>query len=137
MSKSDEIWKCKCCCVSKQSHRGRWAFISTYKHNNFSKYKKINCDQDDLNSESRLVDKFRIKRNIENHEKLIPVKKVKFDEITNKIILEIDEEKQPKKTKSKQYKQLKKISNSEQVQQIIIQKDLIDLRELFGYNKNT
>lgn len=116
----NNIWKCKCGCSSKQSHRSRWSFISRYKKNYSDKYRKIN---NNLENESSLVNKLRIKRNNTNlsQEIMIPVKKVKFDEITKKIIVETEDDK-PEINKSKKIiKSKKNIDN-----------DLIDLRELFN-----
>lgn len=139
MSGCDEVWKCKCGCASKHSHRARWAFISTYKRNYSSKYKKANWDKDDLNTESSLMKKLKIihgKTN-NNQEQYVPVKKVKFDKITNQIVVEIEEpeqskqSKQFKQSKQKKVKQTKKITNG--IKKMMIEKDLIELRELFGY----
>lgn len=130
MSGCNEIWKCKCGCASKHSHKSRWAFISTYKRNYSSKYKKANWDKDDLNTESSLVKKLKIihTNTNNNQEQFIPVKKVKFDEITNQIVVEIEE---PEQSKQKKVKQSKKITNG--IKKMMIEKDLIELRELFGY----
>lgn len=114
MSGCDEVWKCKCGCASKHSHKAHWAFISTYKRNYCSKYKKANWDKDDLNTETSLVKKLKIihANTNNNQEQFIPVKKVKFDEITRQIVVEIEEPEQKKPEK------------------VIIEKDLVELREL-------
>lgn len=130
MSGCDEIWKCKCGCASKHSHKARWAFISTYKRNYSSNYKKDNLDKEDLNTESSLVKKLKIihTRPNDNQEKYVPIKKVKYDEITRQIVLEIEE---PEQVKQKKVKQVKKNTNG--IKKIIIEKDLVELRELLGY----
>lgn len=130
MSGCDEVWKCKCGCVSKYSHKARWAFISTYKRNYSSKYKKANWDEEDLNTESNLVKKLKIihEKTNNNQEQYVPIKKVKFDEITRQIVLEIEEPEQSKQKKAKQSKK-----NTNKIKKMIIEKDLIELRELFGY----
>lgn len=127
MSGCDEIWKCKCGCTSKQSHKSRWAFISTYKRNYSSKYKKANWDKDDLNTESSLVKKLKIihANTNNNQEQFIPVKKVKFDEITRQIVVEIEEPEQHKQKKAKKSK--------DKIKKMIIEKELVELRELFRY----
>lgn len=130
MSGYDNVWKCKCGCMSKKSHRARWAFISIYKRNNTSKYKNSNWDRDNLNSESSLVKKLKIihTRTNNNQEQLIPIKKVKYDEITKQIVLEIEQ--------SEESEQSEQVEQSEVIEpkKIIIEKDLIELSELFGYN---
>lgn len=127
MSGCDEVWKCKCGCASKHSHKARWAFISTYKRNYSSKYKKANLDKDDLNTESNLVKKLKIihTRSNNNQEQYVPIKKVKYDEITRQIVLEIEEPEQVKQKKTKK--------NTNVINKIIIEKDLVELRELLGY----
>ena len=119
MSGYNEVWKCKCGCITKHSHKARWAFISTYKRNYSSKYKKINWDKDDLNTESDLVRKLKIfhTRSNNNQEQYVPIKKVKFDEITQQIVLEIEEPEQKKE-------------NTNKIKKMIIDKDLIELSEL-------
>lgn len=131
MSGCDEVWKCKCGCASKHSHKARWAYISTYNYS--SKYKKANLDKDDLNTETSLVKKLKIihTRPNNNQEQYVPIKKVKFDEISNQIVVEIEEPEQSKQSKQKKTKQSKKITNG--IKKMIIEKDLIELRELFGY----
>jgi hypothetical protein len=130
MSGCDDVWKCKCGCASKHSHKARWAFISTYKRNYSSKYKKANWNKEDLNTESSLVKKLKIinARPNDNQEQYVPIKKVKFDEISNQIVVEIEEPKQYKQKKAKQSKK-----NTKGDKKMIIEKDLIELRELFGY----
>ena len=125
MSEYNEVWKCKCGCASKYSHKARWAFISRYKSNYSSKYKKANWNKDELDTESSLVRKFKIihTRTNNNQKQYIPIKKVKFDEITQQIILEIEEPKQPKQPK-------KSKKNINITKKMIIEKDLIELREL-------
>lgn len=126
MSEYNNVWKCKCGCTSKHSHKAHWAFISKYKRKYSSKYKKVNWDKDDLNTESGLVRKLKIihTRSNNNQEQCVPVKKVKFDEITRQIVLEIEE---PKKSK-----QPEKPEEQQKVKKniMIIEKDLIELREL-------
>lgn len=118
MSKYNEVWKCKCKCTSKHSHKARWAFISTYNRNYSSKYKNAHLNKEDLDSETSLVKKLKIKRTIDNQEQYVPIKKVKFDEITHQIVLEIDEQSQSKQKKEKQ------------LNKMIIEKDLVELRDL-------
>ena len=131
MTEQVDVWKCKCGCVSKQSHRSKWAFISRYSRNYSSKYKNINWDKDDLNSESSLVKKLKIIHTSTNNnqEQIIPIKKVKYDEITQKILLEIED--------SEQSEPKKKVIEPKKIieqKKIIIGKDLIELSELFGYS---
>ncbi len=80
-------WNCKCGCVSKYSHRSRWAFISKYKHNSLTKYKNI---QEENQSNNSLINKLLLKRTNSNTESIrfVPVKKVKYDSATGKIIIE-------------------------------------------------
>lgn len=128
MSGYDDVWTCKCGCASKHSHKAHWAFISRYKRNYSSKYKKANWDNDNLNIESSLVKKLKIihvNTNIDQN-KYVPIKKVKFDKITQKIVLEIEEPKQPKQPKQKKAKK-----NINEITKMIIEKDLIELKELF------
>ena len=125
MSNCNETWKCKCGCISKYSHKARWAFISKYKCNYLSKYKKINLNN--LGDESSLINKLKIKKSTNNQEQFIPVKKVKYDENTCQMVVEIEKSElsnQIAQSKQKKTKRLKKI---------IRQKDLVELRELLGY----
>lgn len=128
MSGCDEVWKCKCGCASKHSHKARWAFISTYKRNYSSKYKKAVVDNDDLNVESNLVKKLKIIHTRSNNEQYVPIKKVKYDEITKQIVVEIDEPKQHEQ--HKQHKQKKAKKNTNEIKKMIIEKELVELREL-------
>jgi len=133
MTECNEIWKCKCNCASKYSHKARWAYISTYKRNYSSKYKKTNLDKDNLTIESNLVKKFKIfhTRPNNNQEHFIPIKKVKFDKMTNQIVVDIEEPKESIQTKQKKAEQSEKNTNGEK--KMIIEKDLVELKELFGY----
>lgn len=124
MSECTDVWKCKCGCASKQLHRLRWVLISKYKCNYSFKHKKTNWIDDDLNSESSLVRKLKIKRTNNNLEQFIPVKKVKFDEITQQIVVEIEEIQQSIQPIQSKQKKVKKNKNN-----LLISKDLIDLRE--------
>ena len=45
MSDNSPKWNCKCGCISKQSHRSRWAFISKHKCNHFIKRKNLFDDK--------------------------------------------------------------------------------------------
>jgi hypothetical protein len=87
-------WSCKCGCISKQSHRSRWAFISRYKCNHLTKYKNIIEDEQSNNS---LINKLLLKRTNSDKESIqfIPVKRVKFDVNTGKIIIEENSNKEP------------------------------------------
>lgn len=93
-SDSDNIWKCKCGCVSKQSHRSRWAFISRYRKNCSFRYTDINLNINKPSSSS-LINKLTLgRKNIHTnteYEQTIFIKKVKFDEKTKKIIIETDD----------------------------------------------
>jgi len=122
MSGCDEGWKCKCGCASKHSHKARWAFISAYKRNYSSKYKKANLDNDDLNIETNLVKKLKIIHTRPNDKQYIPIKKVKYDEITQQIVVEIDEPNQQEQKKAKK--------NTNGIKKMIIEKELVELREL-------
>lgn len=123
MSECDEVWKCKCGCISKHSHKARWAFISTYKCSYSSKYTKANRDNDDLNVESNLVKKLKIIHTRSNDKQYVPIKKVKYDEISKQIVVEIDE--------PKQYEQKKVKKNTNEIKKMIIEKELVELSELF------
>ena len=122
-----EKWKCKCGCISKQSHKSRWAFISKYNRNYSFKYN--NLKKDDLNSESSLMKKLRIihSKTNNNLELCVPNRKVKYDEITKQIVLDIEKSEQIES--SEQIEQIK----VKQQKKIIIKKDLIELNKLFGH----
>lgn len=127
MSGCDEVWKCKCGCTSKHSHKARWAFISTYKRNYSSKYTKANWDNDDLNTESNLVKKLKIIHTRTNNKQYVPIKKVKYDEISKQIVVEIDE---PKRHELKKAKKNANKKNTNEIKKMIIEKELVELREL-------
>jgi len=117
-----DIWNCKCRCVSKQSHRSRWAFITRYKYQS----KLINSNLNFINDETTtngLINKLCLKRTNQNFEseQIINVKRVRYDETTKKIIIETNE---IKKTNKK--------INKLVLSKIVIENGLLDLRELIG-----
>jgi hypothetical protein len=120
---SNSVWKCKCNCISKQSHKSKWAFVSKYK--NFSKYKK--SSENELTN-SNLVNKLLLKKtNRDKTIQLIPVKKVKYDNLLGKIIIESNDE-----VDTQSNKKISKINNQDKSHKTIIQDDLIEIKKLFN-----
>lgn len=131
---TNDVWNCKCKCVSKQAHKTKWAFVSMHKKNYYSKCAKYTkYGQEDLNNESALVKKLFKKNSLnqQNNKQIIPAKRVKFDEVTQQIVIELVDEKTThpaKLIKSKIPVKLKKAKNNKN--NMVVSKNLIELREL-------
>lgn len=111
-------WNCKCGCVSKHSHRSRWAFITRCKYQS----KLINYNLNFINDEkttNSLINKLCLKRKNQNIESelTINVKRVRYDETTKKIIIETNDT-------NKEINETNKEINKQVSPKIIIQNEL-------------
>ena len=138
---SENNWKCKCGCVSKQTHKFKWVLISKYNAHNSSNI-QFETDSNSLfnkltlkgnNSEKRKISEIKC-----NY--LSPTKKVKYDENTKKIIIDDDDINNTNDTNDSN--NINNINDafdlnnhssnsSEFLSKIIFENNLIELRDLF------
>lgn len=125
ISTNDNLWSCKCNCVSKQAHKSHWAFVSKCsKYRYLQNMKRLDLDILENETKSGLVKKLMIKKTQinKNTEQIIIVNKVVYDKEKKQIIVETNETNKLSEAKSIEKK----------VPLIIIQKDLLELRDLFA-----
>lgn len=130
---NENLWNCKCKCVSQQAHKSRWSFISKYKHEQY--IKRLGFDILENESNSGLVKKLMIKKTNNNlqTEQIIMVNKVVYDKEKKQIIVQTKEKNKPKSIKSKDnisHKSINPIKKKDL--DIIIEKNLLELRDLIN-----
>jgi hypothetical protein len=90
----NNIWSCKCRCVTKKAHSTKWAFISIYKKTKINKKKtKINKKKyQEQHIQTEFIEEIELEKDIEldqtinNQNILFP--KVRYDKILNKIVIQ-------------------------------------------------
>lgn len=120
-------WVCKCKCLTKQQHKSKWAFISRYKK------PKLNYLYEFDEKNSSTVNKFFLNNNLNI---VLPIKKVKFDILSGKIIIDqdkqIDELTNTDNFINEHAKESENKLNENSCEKIY-EKDLIELKDLFNF----
>lgn len=132
LSSNENSWNCKCKCVSQQTHKARWAFISKYKHDQY--IKRLGLDISENESNSGLIKKLMIKKTNNNlmTEQIIMVNEVVYDKEKKQIIVQTKENNKPKSAKSAKSKSHKQKNLKKKDSHILIEKNLLELRDLIN-----